>query len=118
MSINEETVHVCDEHRERVRAALSNMPDDDELIELAELFRLFGDSTRIRILYVLMQGELCVCDIAQSLNVSVSAVSHQLRLLKQARLVKYRREGKSLVYALSDDHVRQIIDIGLIHIEE
>lgn len=93
-------------------------PDDDILCDLAELYRVFGDSTRIRILYALFESEMCVCDIAQVLGMSISAISHQLRVLKQARLVKYRREGKTVFYSLSDDHVRSIIDQGIGHVEE
>ena len=94
------------------------MPDDDTLIDMAELFKVFGDSTRIKILSALSGGEMCVCDIAQVLGMSISAISHQLRVLKQARLVKYRREGKTVFYSLSDDHVRSIIDQGIGHVEE
>ena len=94
------------------------MPGEEELYDLAELFKIFGDSTRIRILYVLFESEMCVCDIAQLLNLSQSAVSHQLRLLKQSRLVKNRRDGKTVFYSLADDHVRTIIDQGKEHIEE
>ncbi len=110
-----EYMHVHHELVERVNA---NMPDEDLLIDLAELYRVFGDSTRIRILYALFESEMCVCDIAQVLGMSTSAISHQLRVLKQARLVKYRREGKTVFYALSDDHVRSIINQGLEHVEE
>ena len=92
--------------------------DEQELCDVAELYRVFGDSTRIRILYALFESEMCVCDIAQVLGMSISAISHQLRVLKQARLVKYRREGKTVFYALSDDHVRSIINQGLEHVEE
>ena len=105
-------------HEDTVRRALEMMPAEDQLYDLAELFKVFGDSTRIRILYVLFESEMCVCDIAQLLNLSQSAVSHQLRLLKQSRLVKSRREGKTVFYSLADDHVRTIIDQGKEHIEE
>ena len=105
-------------HRELVEQVNAHMPDEDLLIDLAELYRVFGDSTRIRILYALFESEMCVCDIAQVLGMSISAISHQLRVLKQARLVKYRREGKTVFYALSDDHVRSIINQGLEHVEE
>ena len=91
---------------------------EEELYDLAELFKIFGDSTRIRILYVLFESEMCVCDIAQLLSLSQSAVSHQLRLLKQSRLVKSRRDGKTVFYSLADDHVRTIIDQGKEHVEE
>ena len=91
---------------------------DDELIDLAELFKVFGDSTRIRILFVLSMTEMCVCDLAESLNMTASAISHQLRILKQNKLVKNRREGKTVYYSLDDDHVKAIIDQGMEHVEE
>ena len=90
----------------------------EKLYDLTELFRIFGDSTRIRILYVLFEAEMCVCDIAALLGMTQSAISHQLKALKNARLVKSRREGKTVFYALADDHVKTIIDQGLEHILE
>lgn len=96
----------------------STMPDEMVLCDLAELFKVFGDSTRIRILFVLFEAEVCVCDLAQTLGMTQSAISHQLRILKQNKLVKSRREGKSMFYSLADDHVRSIISQGLEHIEE
>lgn len=93
-------------------------PDETELYDLAELFKVFGDSTRIRILYVLFEAEVCVCDLAAALNMTQSAISHQLKILKQNRLIKSRREGKSIFYSLADDHVRTIIAQGQEHIEE
>lgn len=96
----------------------NSLPTPDELVRLAELFRMFGDGSRIKILSVLLCSEMCVCDIAQVVGMSVSAVSHQLRLLKAARLVKYRKEGKSAVYSLADDHVRTMIENGREHIIE
>ena len=95
-----------------------DMPDEDELYDLAELFKVFGDSTRIRILYVLFESEACVCDIATALNMNQSAISHQLRILKQNRLVSCRRDGKSVIYSLADEHVRLIIGQGRDHLEE
>ncbi len=92
--------------------------DEDVLFDLAELFKIFGDSNRIRILYALSDAELCVSDIANMLSLSVSAVSHQLRILKASKLVKCRREGKIIFYMLSDEHVRDIINIGLEHVIE
>ena len=86
--------------------------------ELAELFKVFGDSTRLRVLSVLIDGELCVQDIADSLDMTQSAISHQLKILKSSHLVKSRREGKQIMYALDDDHVRTIIAMGMEHIEE
>lgn len=105
-------------HEDLIRQVNEHMPDEEVLYDLAELFKIFGDSTRIRILYVLFESEMCVCDLAQLLSVSMSAVSHQLRVLKQAKLVKFRREGKTVFYSLSDDHVRTILDQGLNHLEE
>lgn len=95
-----------------------NQPDDEYLYELSDLFRIFGDSTRIKILYALLDAELCVGDIADVLDLSQSSVSHQLRVLKNAKLVKFRREGKSIFYALDDDHVKNILNLGMEHVEE
>lgn len=105
-------------HDEVIRSVYEQMPDEEVLYDLAELFKVFGDSTRIKILYVLFQSEMCVCDIAQLLNMSQSAISHQLRVLKQTKLVKYRREGKTVFYSLADSHVTTILNQGLEHIEE
>ena len=117
----EEKDLVCEEafvHQEHVQTAKSHMPDEDQLFLLAELFKVFSDSTRIRIICALAEEELCVCDIADLLGASQSAVSHQLRVLKNARLVKPRRDGKTVFYSLADDHVRKIIAQGMEHIEE
>ena len=100
---------------ERLRA---DLPDDEALYDLAELFRVFADSTRVKILYALFESELCVGDIAQLLNLSQSSVSHQLRILKSSKLVKFRREGKAIFYSMDDDHVRSIIALGMEHVEE
>ena len=100
------------------RAAPADMPDDEVLYELADLFRVFGDSTRIKILYALHDQELCVQDIAAAVGLSQSAVSHQLRVLKDTKLVRFRRDGKTVYYALDDDHVRSILSLGMEHIEE
>ena len=105
-------------HPEIIQAVTSQMPDEGLLYDLAELFKVFGDSTRIKILYVLLESEMCVCDIAQLLNMTQSAISHQLRILKQSRLVKFRREGKTIFYSLQDDHVCSILSQGLEHLEE
>ena len=94
------------------------MPTEDQMYDLAELFKVFGDSTRIRILYVLFESDVCVADIAEALNMTQSAISHQLRILKQAKLVKSRRDGKQVFYSLDDEHVATIINVGLEHIEE
>ena len=101
-----------------VRRVLEQQPDDEILYDLAELFKVFGDSTRIKILYSLFETELCVYDIARLLNLSQSSVSHQLRILKNSKLVKFRREGKSIFYSLDDEHVREIISMGMEHVEE
>ena len=110
-----EFMHVNEEVVARV---METMPKDEILYDLAELYKVFGDSTRIKILYALFESEMCVCDIASLLNMTTSAISHQLRVLKRARLVKYRRSGKTVFYSLSDDHVRTIIGQGMDHIEE
>lgn len=94
------------------------LPTEDELYDLAELLRIFGDTTRIRILYVLFEKEVCVCDIAEVLGMTISAISHQLRILKTARLVKFRRDGKTVYYSLADDHVKTILGMGMEHIKE
>ncbi len=111
----------CEEHcvhEDLVHAVSENMPPEDRLYDLAELFKVFGDSTRIRILFVLFESEVCVCDLAEALHMTQSAVSHQLKILKQSKLVKSRREGKSVFYSLADGHVRTIIAQGMEHIEE
>lgn len=95
-----------------------NLPDENEMYDLAELFKCFGDSTRVRILCAILDEEMCVGDLAETLNMTQSAVSHQLKLLKSAKLIKNRREGKSIMYSLADDHVHSIIALGLEHIEE
>ncbi|GFI26190.1 transcriptional repressor SmtB [Lachnospiraceae bacterium] len=105
-------------HRDLVARVHETMPQETELYDLAELFKVFGDSTRIRILFVLFEAEVCVCDLAETLQMTQSAISHQLRILKQNKLVKSRREGKSVFYSLADSHVRTIIDQGREHIEE
>ena len=96
----------------------SKVPTEEELYDLAELFKVFGDSTRIKILYVLVESDMSVGDIAQALNMTQSSISHQLRVLKQSRLVRFRREGKNIVYSLADDHVHTIMSQGLEHLEE
>lgn len=116
-----EPVEQCESvcvHQEIVDSVTQEMPEEEELYDLAELFKVFGDSTRIKILYVLFEKEMCVCDIAQLLHMTQSAISHQLRVLKQSRLVKFRREGKTVFYSLADSHVRTIINQGIEHIEE
>ena len=105
-------------HEEIVHQVESRMPEESVLYDLAELFKVFGDSTRIKILWALFESEMCVCDIAYLLNMTQSAISHQLRVLKQAKLVKNRKEGKIVYYSLMDEHIKQIFDQGLIHISE
>ena len=106
------------EHRDFVDGIRSTMPSEETLYDLAELFQVFSDSTRIKILFVLFRSEMCVCDIASSLNMTQSAISHQLRLLKQMRLVKNRKEGKTVFYSLADDHIVTILGQGMEHILE
>lgn len=103
---------------EELQKVWEEQPDDEILYDLAELFKVFGDSTRIKILYALSSRELCVGDIAQMLHLSQSSISHQLRILKDSKLVRFRREGKSVFYALDDEHVRNIINMGMEHVEE
>ena len=110
-----ELMHV---HQEIVDKVNQQMPEDEILFDLAELFKIFGDSTRIKILYLLFESEMCVCDIDQLLNMTQSASPHQLQVLKKSKLVKYRRDGKTVFYSLADGHVRTIIDQGMEHVAE
>ena len=112
---NQDFMHA---HNDTVEKVKNNMPEEELLYDLAELYKVFGDSTRIKILYSLFESELCVCDIAELLRMSVSAISHQLRILKQAQLVRFRRDGKTVYYSLADDHVRTILGQGMDHICE
>ena len=105
-------------HAAVLREVKAHAAGEAEMREVAALFKVFGDGTRVRILYTLFEAELCVCDIAGLLGMTVSAVSHQLSVLKQARLVKFRREGKTVFYSLADDHVHTILGQGLDHIRE
>ncbi|GKH46083.1 MULTISPECIES: ArsR/SmtB family transcription factor [Anaerotruncus] len=119
--IDKDGMERCDyihAHEDIVNAVNAQMPDEEILYDLAELFKVFGDSTRIKILYVLFESEMCVCDIAQLLNMNQSAISHQLRVLKQSKLVKYRRDGKTVFYSLADGHVRTILGQGMEHVAE
>lgn len=114
-------IECCDQleiHEELLSVVREQMPPEETLYDLAELFKVFGDSTRIRILFVLFEAEVCVCDLAEALGMTQSAVSHQLKILKQNKLVKSRREGKSIFYSLADGHVRTIIDQGIEHVNE
>lgn len=118
----EEAENLCCEfmhvHDDIVTKVNQVMPEEDQLLDLAEFFKVFGDSTRIKILYVLSQSEMCVCDIANLLQMGQSAISHQLRVLKQMRLVKFRRDGKTIFYSLADGHIQTILAQGMEHIEE
>ena len=119
--MNQDRALCCEEievHEDAVEQVRSQLPQDEVLYDLAELFKIFGDSTRIKILYALLEAELCVCDIAKLMDVSQSAVSHQLRVLKGSKLVKFRREGKTLYYSLADEHVFRILSQGMEHILE
>lgn len=116
-----EEINLCDlqcVHMDVVKSVLSKMPKEENLYDLAELFKTFGDTTRIKILYVLFESEMCVCDIATVLNMSQSAISHQLRVLKNSKLVKFRKEGKTVFYSLDDNHISSILGQGLEHINE
>jgi len=105
-------------HEDVVQRVQQTMPPEEDLFDLAEFFKVFGDTTRIRILYALAQSEMCVCDLAYLLGLTQSAISHQLRVLKQAKLVRFRREGRVIYYALDDDHVKSIFDQAYEHIQE
>ena len=119
--MNQDRALCCEEievHEDAVEQVRSQLPQDEVLYDLAELFKIFGDSTRVKFLYALLEAELCVCDIAKLMDVSQSAVSHQLRVLKGSKLVKFRREGKTLYYSLADEHVFRILSQGMEHILE
>lgn len=114
-------VECCDfihAHEDIVEKVRGTMPGEDTLYDLTELFRIFADSTRVRILYVLEESEMCVCDLAALLGMTQSAISHQLRVLRSSKLVKFRRDGKTLYYSLADEHVCRIISQGMEHVEE
>ncbi|MDD6344821.1 MAG: metalloregulator ArsR/SmtB family transcription factor [Oscillospiraceae bacterium] len=116
-----EKCHLCSEncvHEETISRISELMPDEDALYDVASLFKIFGDATRIRIMFILFTDEMCVCDIAKSLDMTQSAISHQLRILKQARLVKSRRSGKTIFYSLADAHVKGIFYQAMEHILE
>ena len=105
-------------HKELLDVINKKMPDDEKIFDIAELFKMFGDSTRMRILFVLFESEACTCDLAEVLRMTPSAISHQLKTLQRAKLVKSRREGRTVYYSLSDDHVRMMIEQGIEHVEE
>ena len=119
--MSERSIEACSflcVHEDVVAQVQRSLPEQEQLLRLADLFKVFGDGTRIRILYVLLEAEVCVCDLATLLGMTQSAVSHQLRILKQASLIKARRDGKTVFYSLADAHVRSIINQGLEHVEE
>jgi DNA-binding transcriptional ArsR family regulator len=105
-------------HENIFMAVKSKMPKDEILYDLADFFKIFGDSTRIKILYALLSSEMCVQDLAELLDMNQSAISHQLRILKQAHVVKHRKEGKFVFYSLDDEHVNQIVAQGMAHLSE
>jgi ArsR family transcriptional regulator len=105
-------------HEKTVSQVRGRMPENSVFMELGGLFKVFGDYTRIKIIWALAEAEMCVCDLAALLNMTQSAISHQLRVLKQARLVRFRKEGKVVFYALDDEHVKQIFEQGISHIQE
>lgn len=109
---------LMDTHPDAIGRVRATLPEDDTLLDVSELFKVLGDSTRCKILFVLLVSEMCVCDLSQLLGMSVSAVSHQLRILRQAQLVRYRREGKQVFYALADEHVRTLLSQGMEHVQE
>lgn len=116
-----EQIDVCSGtviHKDRIKEVKEVIPKDEELYDLAEFFKVFGDSTRIKIICALFQTEMCVCDLAELLGVTQSAISHQLKTLKVSRLVRFRREGKIVYYSLDDEHIKHIFDEGLKHIRE
>ncbi len=116
--IMEEKTEYITINKETANEIENKMPEESKLYELADLFKVFGDSTRIKILYVLFENEMCVYDIANILNMTQSAISHQLRILKQNRLVRFRKEGKTVLYTLADEHVFTILRQGIEHVEE
>jgi len=121
MKLNQEPLESCEyihTHPDVVEQVNNQMPDEEKLYDLADFFKIFSDSTRIKILYVLMCSEMCVCDLAQTLGMTQSAISHQLRVLKQMDLVRNRRDGKTIFYSLADGHITTILRQGLDHIEE
>lgn len=114
----EEDLLSTEKHEDIIKEVKNKMPKEELLFDIAELFKVFGDSTRMKIICCLFEKKMCVCDIAEIINISQSAVSHQLRVLKQAKLVKYKKEGKEVYYSLSDKHVEIIFNMALEHIQE
>ena len=116
--INDEKCEVTLIHEDNVKKAINELPNDELIADLSDMFKIFGDQTRVKILMALESGELCVCDIAAVMDMSQSAISHQLRVLKQSNIVKTRRQGKVVYYSISDDHVKEIFDIAMVHVQE
>lgn len=115
----EENIYECTVlHEDTVKKVKKVMPEDGLIYDMAEFFKVFADSTRMKIILALMEAELCVCDIANIVQTTQSAISHQLRILKQSKLVKYRKDGKVVYYSLDDEHIEQIVKKGREHIEE
>lgn len=116
---NKQVLCDCDViHGDVVEKVKKHLPEEEKLYDLADFFKMFGDSTRIKILWALDTEEMCTCDLAVLLNMTKSAISHQLKTLRQEKLVKYRREGKNVIYSLQDEHVKNLLEVGLEHIEE
>ncbi|NMM62300.1 helix-turn-helix transcriptional regulator [Clostridium sp. P21] len=118
---NKSNIEVCNcnvIHEDVINKVKKSIPEEEKLYDLAEFFKVYGDTTRIKIICALFKSEMCVCDIAALFSMTQSAISHQLRVLKQARLVKFRKEGKVVYYSLDDEHVKRIFDQGLLHINE
>ena len=112
---------LCEEsclHHDQIAQSKQNIPDDDTLITLSDLFKVLGDMTRVKILSALLKNELCVCDLSELVGMGQSAVSHQLRVLRASKIVKFRRDGKSIFYSIDDDHVRELFEVALEHINE
>lgn len=121
MTTNKDIIQTCGYtiiHEDIVNEVRGRMLDEGTIMSLAEFFKVFGDPTRLNILYALSVSEMCVCDLAALLSMSQSAVSHQLKVLRQSRLIKYRKDGKVVYYSLDDDHIRQVFDQGLAHVNE
>ena len=119
--MNKENIEKCKVtvvHQDLVESVKKDIPKEEVLYDLADIFKVFGDTTRIKILYSLFKNEMCVCDIATIVGISQSAISHQLRLLKQSKLVKYKKVGKVVYYSLDDEHIKNIFNAGLSHVEE
>ena len=119
--LTDDNIELCQEyflHEARLEDAREGSPTEEMVYDLVELFKVFGDVTRVKIIYALLESEMCVCDIASLLDMTQSAISHQLRVLKKARLVKFRKEGKTVFYSLDDQHIDKIFSFGLDHIKE